>query len=245
MSAAINNSMRLPKRDQSLLAEAYEAIIENFGQIRGDEQSGRKLPNDNKELRDELDARELGMKNMLVRKWTLRDTTALKDTIEKATTSARIHPSALKPGDKKSQDFIYSLAKAELSNNPDLLRQVDADKVLQAYRNEVDPGIQKADDEREVQRQSQALSQRSSRTTGMSQTIKKLEQAGFKRGKSYKDENGVMVVPMSKTIGSLLGGRQDKTVTVNPDGSIFKGEEVDSWLVGTGKHFAKGKKSLF
>lgn len=237
--------MRLPKRDQSLLAEAYEAIMENFGQVRGDEQYGRKLPNDNKELRDELDARAQGMKNMLLRKWTLRDIAALKDTIEKAAPGAHIYPTSLKPGDKKSQDFINSLAKEELSNNTDILRQIDADKVLQAYRNEVDPSIQKANDEREAQRQSQALSQRSSRTSDMSQTIKKLEQAGFKRGKTYKDEQGVMVVPMTKTIGSLLGGRQDKTVTVNPDGSIFKGQEVDSWLAGSGKHFAKGKKSLF
>ena len=240
--------MRLPKKDQVILAEAYERVLENFGQLRDEyrefEHHGR-LPNDNKELRDELDARERGMKNMLLRKWTLRDTAALKDTIEKAAPGARIHPTMLKPGDKKSQDFINSLAKEELSNNPDILRQVNADKVLQAYRNEVDPGIQKADDERETQRQSQALSQLSSHTTNMSQTIKKLEQAGFKRGKAYKDEQGVMVVPMSKTIGSLLGGRQDKTVTVNPDGSIFKGEEVGWWLANTGKHFAKGKKTLF
>ncbi len=245
-------------RDQKLLSEAYQKVLEDYTRFRGSDKLQRITPGNaeyvttDRQRDPEWEKRWEQDKDRLKNKWVDIGSgySDLVNLINKNEQKAKLEFGIynlrnLKPGDKKSQEFILSLAKKDFHTHYELFKLINPDKILKGYRNYVDPDLQKADDERDAQQQVQNTQQRSTSSKNMSDTIKKLKQAGFKQGKSYKDEQGVMVVPMSKTIGSLLGGRQDKTVPVNPDGTIFKGEDVDNWLTTYGKHFAQGKKSLF
>ena len=252
-------------KDQKLIAEAYQKVLEqDYARFSGSDKLQAITP-DNVEYvntpkepydpraskrREEYERDQKYQKERRKKIWVdISDinyiANLIKDNKVDAGHSFGIHRlSYLKPGDKKSQDFIMSLVRKDTYGDG-TYRSVKPDEILKKYRAYVDPELQKQEAEREAQQQAQNTEQRSTSSKAMSETIKKLKQAGFKRGQSYKDEQGIRVVPMSKTIGSLLGGRQNKTIPVNPDGTIFKGEDVDYWLTAYGKKWAQGKKSLF
>lgn len=265
----------MKKKDQILLEEAYqkirEAVTSQAGDMRTADQRAEDWANRSRTKKAGNALSGPSSHNLPVHpavaggyNKTLGDTIARYHTgeigsgVAKALLGMRADE-IFQPGNyekmKQALDAIIDdQGWAEGSNRP-IWNKERLDDIAKGVQNDIQTRVTQRADQRETARK-ENISKDILQYNGekQNQTIKMLEDAGFKRvtGDKYKKyDSANRLTPTkfyAKTIGSLLGrSRQENVVQVNPNGSI--GEEgvdaADYLKYGKGRTFARGKKSLF